>query len=100
MIKVFARENFPEDTLAVYVKDYTQDGKIRVWTDTVIQERQLGMTVDPFLEDGREFLQACCDAAWEAKIYPRQLADKTDELKATRTHLEDMRALVFKTGKP
>jgi hypothetical protein len=98
MLKVHARHDFSNDTINVFVREDALDGKCRVWTDNIVQDRERGMTYDPFLTDGKEFLQACCDAAWEAGIYPRQLADKTDELSATKRHLEDMRSLVFKTG--
>lgn len=41
----------------------------------------------------KNFLQAMSDAAWEIGIRPKQLEDHTNELKATRYHLEDMRVL-------
>jgi hypothetical protein len=43
--------------------------------------------------DTRGFLQAMSDAAWEIGIKPKQLEGHTDELKAVRYHLEDMRQL-------
>lgn len=39
------------------------------------------------------FLQAALDAAWELGMRPKAYADHTNELKAVRYHLEDMRAL-------
>lgn len=50
--------------------------------------------------DVRGLLQAMSDAAWEIGIKPKQIEDNRNELKATKGHLDDMRALVFKTGKP
>lgn len=47
----------------------------------------------------REFLQAAADAAWEIGIKPKQMADHSSELKATKYHLEDMRKLAFE-GSP
>lgn len=47
-----------------------------------------------------EFLRAFVDAAWERGIKPTKLEDHVNELKATQRHLEDMRALTFKSGKP
>jgi hypothetical protein len=44
----------------------------------------------------RGMLQAMSDAAWEIGIKPKQIEDHTSELKATKYHLEDMRALVLK----
>lgn len=57
---------------------------------------------DAFLDDGsgcgrnvREFLQAMSDAAWDIGIKPKQIEDNSNELKATKYHLEDMRAMVL-----
>ena len=41
-------------------------------------------------------LQAVLDGLWEAGLRPSNHRDFTQELKATKTHLEDMRQLVFK----
>jgi hypothetical protein len=43
--------------------------------------------------DVRAFLQAMSDAAWEIGIKPKQIEDNSNELKATKFHLEDMRQL-------
>jgi|HubBroStandDraft_4_1064222.scaffolds.fasta_scaffold00027_63 hypothetical protein len=43
--------------------------------------------------DTRAFLQAMSDAAWEIGIKPKQIEDNSNELKATKYHLEDMRQL-------
>lgn len=43
--------------------------------------------------DVRGFLQAMSDAAWEIGIKPKQIEDNSNELKATKFHLEDMRSL-------
>lgn len=59
---------------------------------------------DAFLDDSKHysgldvasFLQAMSDAAWEIGIKPKQVESHTDELKAVRYHLEDMRTLVLK----
>ncbi len=46
---------------------------------------------------GRQFLQAALDAAWQAGLRPSRGVEEIGELKATRSHLEDMRRLVFDT---
>ena len=48
------------------------------------------------LPEVRAFLQAMSDAAWEIGIKPKQIADHSSELKATKYHLEDMRKLALK----
>lgn len=45
------------------------------------------------LGDVTGFLQAALDAAWEQGLRPTTYADHTNELKAVRYHLEDMRLL-------
>ncbi len=47
----------------------------------------------------RDFLQAAADAAWEIGIRPIQMDRESNELKATKYHLEDMRTLVLKEPK-
>lgn len=59
---------------------------------TLDDSRNPASTLDA-ANDTVGFLQACADAAWEAGIYPRQLADHSSELKATKYHLEDMRQI-------
>lgn len=65
-----------------------------------------GVASRPVLEATREavedgvsdvdgFLQAALDCAWEAGMRPHGFLDTTNEIAATRRHLEDMRALVF-----
>ena len=52
------------------------------------------------LGDVTGFLQAALDAAWELGMRPTAYADHTNELKAVRYHLEDMRALALPRDKP
>lgn len=56
-----------------------------------------GEIAEPVLRDEQaiEFMQAVCNAAYEAGIYPKQLKDRSDELTATKYHLEDMRTFAF-----
>lgn len=49
--------------------------------------------------DGKAFMQAALDDAWEYGLRPKGFADHTNEIKAMRDHLGDMRHLAFK-GKP
>ena len=46
-----------------------------------------------YSQETDDFLRAIMDAAWEAGIRPTGFEDHTNELKATRYHLEDMRLL-------
>lgn len=78
------------------------------------KRREPGEITLPFLEETYEesrdnvgavtnFLQAALDAAWEYGLRPKGVNDPAvglAELRATKGHLEDMRALVFKSDKP
>lgn len=68
----------------------------RAEVGTVYDVPTLSETVED-QEDGvgdvTGFLQATLDAAWELGMRPLAYADHTNELKAVRYHLEDMRAL-------
>jgi hypothetical protein len=52
------------------------------------------------LGDVTNYLQAIVNAAWEHGIKPEAMKDHRGELGATKAHLEDMRALVFKGTAP
>lgn len=43
--------------------------------------------------DVREFLQACVDEAWSLGMRPKNFEAASQELKAVRDHLQDMRRL-------
>jgi hypothetical protein len=44
---------------------------------------------------GREFLQAALDCAWANGLRPAGFNDVPQTMAATRSHLADMRAIVF-----
>lgn len=79
------------------------DGSSEVFSPMEFKKLKKHSLATPFLENTldnedivKDFMQAICDEAWENGIYPCQLADKKDELAATKYHLEDMRTLVLK----
>lgn len=82
------------------------DGKFSVMTNATFKTREPNESVgyeDALIDDSvglryldvRSFLQAMSDAAWEIGIKPKQVEGHTDELKAVRYHLEDMRKLAL-----
>jgi hypothetical protein len=46
-----------------------------------------------YIQETDDFLRAIMDVAWGTGIRPTGFEDHTNELKATRFHLEDMRLL-------
>lgn len=88
----------------MYVARTELDGRFSVITQPVqmkTKEANQGLGLDEAMLDDsrmphesvRSFLQAMSDAAWEIGIKPKQLEDSSNELKAVRGHLEDMRQL-------
>lgn len=81
------------------------DGQREHIHSLVAQPIERGIAVDvPLLEESWEddgvgdvtgFLQAAMDAGWEMGLRPAGARDHTNELKAVRYHLEDMRALAL-----
>ena len=65
----------------------------------MVTARENGLLGALSFEETDDFLRAIMDTAWEAGLRPTGFADHTNELKATRFHLEDMR-LLAKVRKP
>jgi hypothetical protein len=66
-------------------------------TDKFIETPTIGETRRG---DGEAFLQACLDHAWEIGLRPSGFNDTTQQVAAIKSHLNDMRALVFKIDPP
>lgn len=120
-IKTFLQYDISTNSEQLYLSidmPYYQGGPVggRYFARPLIFEqrtREEGATlvVDPFIgpalfevEDGltpsaKDFLQVMLDEAWSQGMRPRAFKDHTNELAAVSSHLEDMRALVFKKGK-
>ena len=88
------------DRAGLIIKQDKGDGYFS-FLQFVFRPLDLGQEIEPAMMDDQaiEFMQAVCNAAYEAGIYPIQLKDKTDELTATKYHLEDMRQLALKGKK-
>ncbi len=88
-------------TKKLLIKKDNMDGSLEILKPAVFEKHKRGLIYTSFLESidddtVTDFMQAICNEAWENGIYPIQLADKADELKATKYHLEDMRILGLK----
>ena len=79
-------------------------GKAQYVKPFVMQERTEGQEIEPTMfdtyeniQDGypgvRDFMQAILDEAWSHGMRPKSFEEHTNELKAVRYHLEDMRKL-------
>lgn len=101
---IYTREAPMLRDIEVLIEHEDRNGKIGVVTSLTVR------TLDPSIVTpgeawgalqrpggggGRNFLQAALDAAWQAGLRPSRGLEEVGELKATRSHLEDMRRLVF-----
>lgn len=104
--KIYLEEKPWEGVSALYIAKLNQDGSRDIVEPFVFKrfpQNKMVLDVLPAItdthfgvDDVRGFLQAMSDAAWELGIKPKQIEDHTNELKATRYHLEDMRSLALK----
>lgn len=100
------------DVLYIFKESMGGDGRTKrfvaklEWTE--YQEGDSITSIDPTIiqrrtqrDDGEApVLDMLAEELMRAGVKIDVLREKADELRATQAHLEDMRALVFKTGKP
>src|ERR1700733_8141130 len=104
--RVHVASNIPMGMIGhtMYVGWEGFDGRLSIVTNLTLKTQEPMTPVsdkDFALKDGmmaecgdvRGLLQAMSDAAWEIGIKPKQIEDNSNELKATKYHLEDMRQL-------
>jgi hypothetical protein len=95
----------------IYVALRRHDGSLAIveppLTLRTLEQHSFMVPEDALIDDSKSehfesrlFLQAMADAAWDAGIRPTQMRAVTDEMTATKYHLEDMRRLVGVTGGP
>lgn len=112
MIKVYVENLLRFGSLGnrLYITNKRPDGSIELMQGPAVLNTKardsFAEQTDAFLDDSasgvfsawsvEQFLQAMSDAAWDIGIKPKQLESHSDELKAVRYHLEDMRSLVLK----
>lgn len=65
-------------------------------TDMTFQDRRGAITAPTIrASEGREFLQAALDCAWQMGLRPAGFHHTTETVAAKDRHLEDMRAIAF-----
>ena len=62
-----------------------------------VEEEEIGTRMPPTMQLSPEDAQKFIDALWQAGLRPTEGTGSAGSLAATQRHLEDMRALVFKT---
>lgn len=94
-----SREPFIGDRVAILITKRDGDGMFRantVWTPI----NTPGVSTEPTIRFEAEEAQSLMDELWRAGLRPTEGRGSAGSLAATERHLEDMRALVFKSGKP
>jgi len=103
-MRVFINSNEWSDSYEVYIIEENYEGKrfIAKPMNLEFKEHKEGDREEPSIKISRvfgketNFLQALSDALSKAGYSPIFVEENKGELKATKTHLEDMRKLVFK----
>ena len=103
-MKIFLKTTEWQDTTDIYITEDLPDGSrvIAKPMKLIFEKYVKGKQYDPtlsisrYLDKKTNFLQALSDALTEAGFQPKVEQEIKGELKATKSHLEDMRALVFK----
>jgi hypothetical protein len=94
------------NSLVVGIFRHMENGEKHICRPLEFYKREPGDLMPPTISGsiddnmGQDFLQAALNHAWELGMRPVGFADTPQQIKAMDAHLQDMRALVFKTGKP
>ncbi|KKK86802.1 hypothetical protein LCGC14_2759590 [marine sediment metagenome] len=100
--KVYIENQPAWHSAKIHMANVRDDGKVDIVQPLVLDTIEQGLLASDnggLLGEGKtyaecqEFLRAIMDATWEIGIRPSKFADHTNELKAVRYHLEDMRLL-------
>lgn len=80
--------------------DVVQPFQLIRYDNRAVPDDQIALSSNVFTGDGEvaDFLQAVMDFAWSEGFRPKGLEDHTNELKAVRDHLKDMRRLALPSG--
>lgn len=77
-----------------------EHGKFLVAKPLEMVEREEFTYSEPTARLQKEEAQELMDSLWQCGLRPSEGSGSAGALAATQKHLEDMRALVFETGKP
>lgn len=94
------------DSFSLWITDKRPNGELYFLKIETIQSNLAGANAQPFIAvdnpvfESREFCQAIMDAAWEEGIRPKGFRDIKNETTALKSHLDDMRRLVFANTTP
>ena len=106
--KVYIEDQPAWHSSRIHMANVRDDGKVDIVQPLVLNTIEQGLLASDnggLLGEGKthaecqEFLRAIMDAAWGIGIKPSMFIDHTNELKAVRYHLEDMRLLSKVRGK-
>ncbi len=100
----FAERAIWSDQINIYFRQLTEsfDGRKTVsFAETAtlrtVTENEVGTHTPPFLRLNEDAAQQLIDELWRVGFRPKEGTGSAGSLAATERHLEDMRALVFKT---
>jgi hypothetical protein len=95
-IRVDTHQDFLTDQFMVRIAEFSRGQIMSVADPLTFSKVEQGSLVAPTIKvGGREFLQACLEAAWEAGMRPVGYGDTKEQAKALNAHLQDMRSIAF-----
>lgn len=96
MLKWHAEYQLYTDSYALRLVDKQGDSVMHAATSIVMEKRDPGMYVDPFITMSGEEMQSLFNTLWSQGFRPKDGTGNSGHIEAMKYHLEDMRKLVFK----
>lgn len=96
-IEVMARRENWSDGISIYIRQVIVGNGFRYAEPVVLKDGVLGAMVDPAMILPIQTAQQLMDELWQCGLRPSEGTGSAGALAATQRHLDDMRAIVFKT---
>ena len=84
------------DGIAFSMGQKKQDGSFGIVKNLVLEEYKIGEIIEPSFRLERKEAQLLMDDLWHCGIRPTEKVGTVGQLKATESHLKDMREIAFK----
>lgn len=96
-IELMARREDWSGGISIYMRQRTVGHGSRVAAQIELVPYEVGTLAQPMMRLGIQEAQQLMDELWQCGLRPTEGAGSAGSLAATQRHLDDMRAIVFKT---
>lgn len=97
--KFSAQREIWSNDIALRIGVKQHDGQFSVAKPLVMERIELGAFAEPCMRIPFDHAQELIDELWQAGLRPSQSLGSVGQIDAVKYHLEDMRRLVFESGK-